>query len=263
MYTSAMLKAEFSDGSGQWLHHFSENIFLPILASPTPVNASDIVIVSLLRPYFQTGAGIDTYLDQARARGGISPAPSNPLTVMPPDSITMGSFMSSSTNVSHNDTVSMFCFTESILKNLFVEQYKVMGSEVPQIDELIAQIMASPIENIPQIMNNFYTQSGEPIENAPTLKIIKNPTLTITRCFLADFAVVSDQYRDVPPFVDAFDLIKERVTRQESYLNGTGYAPAVYTDNGGDGSNDTIVFTGEYAMTTSFPTVSEPPLILT
>lgn len=261
MYTSAMLKAEFSDGSGQWLHHFSESIFAPILPSGGTVNESDIVIVSLLRPYFQTGAGIGTYLDQARAGGRISPAPSNPLTVMPPDSIAMGSFMSSSTNVSHNDTVSMFCFTESILKNLFVEQYTVMGSEVPQIGELMAQIIASPIENIPQIMNDFYIQSGEPIENTPTLKVIKNPTLTITRCFLADFAVVADEYRDVPQFFDAFDLIKERVTRQESYLNGTGYAPAVYTDNGGDGSNDTIVFTGEYALTTSFPEpVLAPPL---
>ena len=261
MYTSAMLKAEFSDGSGQWLHHFSESIFAPLLPSGGTVNESDIVIVSLLRAYFQTTADIGTYLDQARARGGVSPAPSNPLTVMPPDSITMGSFMSSSTNVSHNDTVSMFCFTESILKNLFVEQYGIMGSEVPQMDELIAQIIASPIENMPQIMKEFYTQMGAPMENTPTIKVIKNPALTITRCFLADFALVTDEYRDAPQFFDAFDLIKERVTRQESYLNGIGYAPAIYTDNGGDGSNDTIVFTGEYALTTSFPEpVLAPPL---
>ena len=66
--------------------------------------------------------------------------------------------------------------------------------------------------------------------------------------------------RQKPPFFDAFDLVKERVTRQESSLNGTGYAPAVYTDNGGDGSNDTIVFTGGYAMGIRYPDFPSQPI---
>lgn len=258
MYTSAMLKAEFSDGSGQYIHHFSQPILAPVLPNTVKtVDVSDIVVTALLSNYFETRRQQLTYLETNTGfMQSAIPAPNNPMRVLPASNITMGTCISSVTDPTHSNTFSMICLTEAILRNRLSEPLRDFEPA------LYERLQTAPIEQLPQIMMELNNGSeGEGLE----ISIIKNPKLTITRVTNAEFNLVSDQYRDVPPFFDAFNLIKERIVRQEVSLNSTGFSPAVYTNNGGDGSNDTIVFTGEYAitMTATFPPQPQSPIILT
>lgn len=256
MFTSAMLKMEFNDGSGAFINHFSENILLPVLISPTPINESDIIISILFYGYFlsvpSTGNPRDyTFLDDAMVLMQSTRAPSNTSQLAPYNELLMGEYRSSYNYMSHSDTVSMVCHTEQTIKDHFL--LGVRNSELP--DDQMARLEAASLENLPSLLQEMgFGAIGD-------IEFIKNPKLTITRSNLADFSAVSDKYDGTPetPFFDAFDLVKERVTRQESSLNSTGYAPAVYTDNGGDGSNDTIVFTGGYAMGIRYPDLPSQP----
>lgn len=251
MSTSTMLKIESSDGSGAFIHYLSQLILPPSIPSNTSfIDESDIIIANLFYDFFatspsNTGIVENTYLDNSMVMKSKTRAALNNSTRQPYDSLSMGYYQSSSTNVGHSDTVSMVCFTEDTLKKSYLEDLQDIGLST---DDL-ARLEAASIENVVDIMKDI----GFGFQADP--EFIKNPKLTITRCTPQDFVVVANDYFGTPetPFFDAFDLVKERLTRQESSLNSTGYAPAVYTDNGGDGSNDTIVFTGGYAVGLNFP----------
>ncbi|WP_010197088.1 hypothetical protein [Psychrobacter sp. PAMC 21119] len=254
MFTSAMLQMELNDGSGAFIHHFSQDILLPLLPNNAVINESDIVVAILFYEFFMSNPvngslGDYTYLDGAMRLKSLTRSISNTSQVEPYSSVVMGDYQSSTTNIGHSDTVSMVCFSESTLKKSFIESLRGAGLSGDQV----AQLEAMNLQEIPSVLEGF----GIGLVAMP--QFIKNPKLTITRVKPDDFTAVSSEYGDGSSFFDAFDLVKERVTRQESSLNSTGYAPAVYTDNGGDGSNDTIVFNGGYAMAFRYPSPTPMP----
>lgn len=257
MYTSAMLQIEPNDGSGAFIHHFSQDILVPLIPLVVqPIDVSDLVIAILFYGFFVStpASGVVrgyTILDSSMVMKSSTRAINNNSQIDPPDTLAVGYYQSSYLNPSHGDTVSMVCFTEQTMKDNFLLSVQGLGLS----DEQLARLEASSLVDMFDTMRDIgFVQMG-------SQEFVKNLKLTITRVKPDDFEAVASEYLDVPPFFDAFDLIKERVTRQESSLNNAGYAPAVYTDNGGDGSNDTIVFGGEYALAVRLPQ-TDPEIII-
>ena len=100
----------------------------------------------------------------------------------------MGEYRSSYNYMSHSDTVSMVCHTEQTIKTIFFRGEKFGATRRPDGTDY-----RPPALKIYQILlqEMGFGAIGD-------IEFIKNPTLTITRCFLADFAAVSDQYDGTP-----------------------------------------------------------------
>ncbi|WP_010197089.1 hypothetical protein [Psychrobacter sp. PAMC 21119] len=251
MDMSPVLKTSVSDGSGVFFHAFSESVYEPYIPSPSkPVDLDDYVVSVLLSRFF---AAENPYAALNNGKPFIRSIPlSNVVEIDSAGQLAIGAVISSITDPSHSNTVSLACFDEVLLRRFIVNGFSGSGGGVPdqQALTLMDLIRDTPIDQLDRVLSEALTASSG--GNAEfELKILKDPKLTISRLTQSDFSAVRNQWFGTPemPFFDAFDLVKERVTRQESSLNSTGYAPAVYTDNGGDGSNDTIVFKAGYGMT--------------
>lgn len=246
MDMSAVIKTSVNDG-GTIVCAFSENITVPNLINPSkPIDINDYAISVILQPFFW--AFIDTILQDNYLF--VSRIPLSGFLDIDDRPTVMGQITSSFVNPSHGNTVSLACFTESSLRGYLASFYAVSENmSIEAVTALTAMINTTPMDQLGGALSRFLTNlTGGGAEF--TITIIKDPQLTISRLTESDFDVVSNNWFGslTTPFFDAFDLIKERIVRQESSLNSAGYAPAVYTDNGGDGSNDTIVFSGEYGF---------------
>lgn len=250
MYMSAAIKTSL-DGGDVFFYAFSENLEVPFLPNLSKqIDISDYAVAGILSPFFlpvPIGSALASrypFIRRIALSGGMVVDPNEDA------SIALGQVMSSSTNPIHSDTVSMTCFTESSLRDFLANSF--ISSEFMDIETVSTfteTINNTPMNQLGSALSNLLTNlMGGGAQFAIT--IIKDPKLTISRLSQSDLDTVGNDFLGTvqAPFFDAFDLIKERVTRQEPSLNSNGYAPAVYTDNGGDGSNDTIVFTGGYGF---------------
>ena len=253
MDISAAIKTSTSDGSGVFFHAFSENLVPPTIYDSNQtrmIDINDYTVAGILWNFFRAdrrGTILESRYPNTR---GIPEA--NEVEIFDPQPV-MGLAIGSFTNPSHSDTISMACFTETSLRGCLLNGFESnsQGSEADLA--LLDAIRNTPIDQLGNVLSDMLNaMAGGASET--TITILKNPKLTITRLAPSDFDTVTNNWIGAleTPFFDAFDLIKERVTRQESSLNSAGYASAVYTDNGGDGSNDTIVFTAEYGMTEKY-----------
>ena len=246
MDMSPVLKTSVTDGNGLsngvFFQVFSDNVLEPnVPYASKPIDIYDYAVATLLRTLFlpeQRYSFLHSrmpYVSNIPLSGRMEIDNRQPI---------MGLVMSSVTDMDHSNTVSLTCFSESLLKRALIND---LGNDFsPSITDLIN---TTPIDQLDGVLGEALTKETSGGTEF-TILITKDPKLTISRLTQSDFSFLENNWDYTPetPFFDAFDLVKERVPRQESFLNSTGFESAVYTDNGGDGSNDTIVFTGGYGL---------------
>lgn len=246
MDVSAVIKTNTGNGKGAIFHAFSENLqppsLLPINGQIETVGINDYTVAALLSNFFRA---------EARGTDLESRYPFVQTTPYDEAPITMGLVTSSYVDPSHSDSVSLACYSEAVLRGRLVKAYEDIGDAAGNsslVAPLINAAKTMPMDQLGAFLSETMTDLNGGREQV-IINFYKQPKLTITRLTNDDFDTLSESFGSVDsPFIDGFDLIKERVTRQESYLNTKGYLPAIYTNNGGDGSSDTIVFTAEYGM---------------
>lgn len=251
MYISAAIKADTGDGDGDVVYAFSENLEVPNLYdSDSEIDLVDYTVAGLLSQFFRS-IYRDTALE-SRYPSLMALSASDEVDLYDVPSIQMGSVLSSFRDPSHGDSVSFVCFTESTIRNYLIKGFEDMGNHIDAypIELLTNAAKTLPMNQLDIFLSEKMTQLSGGREQY-IMKFHEKPILTIKRLTESDLNMATEgSYFEVEtPFYDAFDQIKDRVTNQEPFLNSMGCAPAVYTDNGGDGSNDTIVFTAEYGMT--------------
>ncbi|MGP5656795.1 hypothetical protein [Psychrobacter celer] len=247
MDMSPVLKTSITDGNGLsngvFFHLFSQNITEPYVPNPSKlVDLYDYAVTSLFTNLFATEdryAALNNRLPFVRSQPS-----SNSIDPMAERQPAMGLIMSSVTDIDHGDTVSLACFNETLLRRFLVN---VLGNDFGS--SITNLINTTAIDQLGSVLGEALTNETNG-GTVFTILIAKDPKLTISHLTQSELSFVENSWGGTPetPFFDAFDLVKERVTRQESFLNSGGFASAVYTDNGGDGSDDTIVFTGGYSL---------------
>lgn len=242
MATSAMLSMEFNDGNGNYgrfISHFSEILQPPVFLPPAQaVTNDDLTVIALLSPFFTDRAG-NSPEGAPKSLSIASMAAEDEVVDRLPYFCIMGVYSNPNYEIGHSSTISLACLNEYLLRETAAHHFKLVNAPIYN------QIMAAPIDQIAQIMMS----TNRDME----VLLGRKPTFTITRVSPEDIAIIRSEYMPEPiVFIDAFDLVKDRLIRKEPFLDNDGYAPAVYTNNGGDGSDDTIVFTGDYSFTMEY-----------
>lgn len=238
MATSAMLSMEFNDGNGNYgrfISHFSELLQPPVFLPPAQsVTNDDLTVIALLSPFFTDRAG-NVPQGAPKSLSTTSMAAEDEAVDSLPDFCIMGVYLSPNYEIGHSSTISLACLNEYLLRLTAAHPFKLVNTPIYN------QIMATPIDQVAQVMMS--------INRDLRVTLGRKPTLTITRVSPEDIAIIKSKHMPEPSvFIDAFDLVKDRLIRKEPFLDNNDYAPAVYTNNGGDGSDDTIVFTGDYSF---------------
>ena len=141
---------------------------------------------------------------------------------------------------------SLACFTKEILRNNLSETVPIDSGLTQQ--QWVDLVQGTPFDELQELINQ-YAVNGELIINA------EKATLKIMRCSHAEIQSLDPFGGLDAPYVDIFDLAKERLTNTVNELEQKGLMPAKYYSDG-----DYIEFTAECSMTLGIPTVMPPQL---
>lgn len=158
-----------------------------------------------------------------------------------PSNVLLGYTADSENSNDHPDSLSLVCFTQQSLKD-------ELSKQLPHTDEPFVMspqewrtlIQSTSFEDINSVLN-------EALGSNEITVITENTKLKVLRCTPADMLLLPPRHSDAPSYIDAFDLVKERLASKVNLLDSNGLSPAIYHLDG-----DYIEFTADCAMQINF-----------
>ncbi|WP_394211152.1 hypothetical protein [Psychrobacter piscatorii] len=226
-FYAACAKVQFND-EAPFIIEFRDTNFRSSVDQSPNVDFNDAVILALLSQFFL--ANEDFY---TRGWGLYLPRVNHSNEH---DTVFYGTIFDSELKPNYPiNRTSLVCFTKEILRQNLSETVPIDSSFTQQ--EWVDLVQSTPFDELQELVNQ-YAVSGELVINA------EKATLKIMRCSQAEIQRLDPFGGLDAPYVDIFDLVKERLTNTVNELEQKGLMPAKYYSDG-----DYIEFAAECSMT--------------